>query len=61
MELYLTRIGKTLQRLTVNHAVLAGSHEVTVVFDFINERTVYLITIVLNPLKHSGMYIHPML
>jgi hypothetical protein len=40
MKRGLIRVGKTLQRLTVGHAVPAGSREVAVAFNFISERTV---------------------
>jgi hypothetical protein len=39
MELYLTRIGKSL--VAVSHAVPVGSRKVTVAFQFVSERTVY--------------------
>jgi hypothetical protein len=41
MERYLTPVGRTLKRLTVSHAVPAGSRQVTVELNFISERTVY--------------------
>jgi hypothetical protein len=42
MERYLTHIGKTLQGLIVTQAVPAGSREVTVAFNFISERIVFV-------------------
>jgi hypothetical protein len=42
IEQYLTHTGKTLQRLAVCHAVPVGGREVTVAFNFISERSVFL-------------------
>jgi hypothetical protein len=43
MEQYLTRIGKTLKSLVASHAIPARSREVTIAFNFISERTVYIV------------------
>jgi hypothetical protein len=44
MELYLTRIGKSLKRLEMSHTVPAGNQEAIVAFNFISERAAQLLT-----------------
>jgi hypothetical protein len=61
MVWYLTRTEKSLQRLAVSHAIPAGSREVTAAVNFISERTVFFVQVILFNeinLQEDNLYLY---